>query len=95
MMNKNIFNRPNKKIMNHTFTKKLKAPTKRGSVSSSSNRYISSSISSTHISKKRIISCGIAIINISIIAIRIKTHCKWIITAIAINSIIIISIYIT
>ena len=31
----------NKKIMNHTFTKKLKAPTKKGSVSSSSNRYIS------------------------------------------------------
>ena len=31
----------NKKIMNHTFTKKLKAPIKKGSVSSSSNRYIS------------------------------------------------------
>ena len=35
----------NKKIMNHTFTKKLKAPTKKGSVSSSSNRYISDKIS--------------------------------------------------
>ena len=31
----------NKKTMNHTFTKKLKAPIKKGSVSSSSNRYIS------------------------------------------------------
>ena len=31
----------NKKILNHTFTKKLKAPIKKGSVSSSSNRYIS------------------------------------------------------
>ena len=29
----------NKKIMNHTFNKKLKVPTKKGSVSSSSNRY--------------------------------------------------------
>ena len=31
----------NNNIMNHTFTKKLKIPTKKGSVSSSSNRYIS------------------------------------------------------
>ena len=42
----------NKKIMNHTFTKKLKAPTKKGSVSSSSNRYISDTNSNYSLKNK-------------------------------------------